>query len=319
MSSFHISMIVLFCFLYFFFFNDTATTEIYTLSLHDALPIPDDATRAPPGPAALAAVGPTSERADRARPLGRALCVLGGAPGATSARRVVRRRAGGARPRAQRSAPQPVGRLSLQRPHGAAPRAHPRVSAAPVVWDSRMGGPAAAPASLGLVVRPPGDTPARGGPALFRADHPVAFPAILRGGAGAPSAAHRPAPRVHRNGGNHVVARAVARAGAAESELPYPAGISLLAGLSDVARRRDDHPRGGRAVSLLHDGAAGVGPRAARGPAAGRSVDVGGGDDLPVGRDERGVVPVECRGRARRRGTGRAAGCLLVILAIVPG
>src|SRR5215813_182403 len=27
------------CFFYFFFFNDTATTEIYTLSLHDALPI----------------------------------------------------------------------------------------------------------------------------------------------------------------------------------------------------------------------------------------------------------------------------------------
>src|SRR6266481_3566815 len=31
-----------FCF-FFFFFNDTATTEIYTLSLHDALPI------SPPG------------------------------------------------------------------------------------------------------------------------------------------------------------------------------------------------------------------------------------------------------------------------------
>src|SRR6266705_5346455 len=34
---------LLFCFyhpyLFFFFFNDTATTEIYTLSLHDALPI----------------------------------------------------------------------------------------------------------------------------------------------------------------------------------------------------------------------------------------------------------------------------------------
>src|SRR3989442_8801442 len=27
------------CLFYFFFFNDTATTEIYTLSLHDALPI----------------------------------------------------------------------------------------------------------------------------------------------------------------------------------------------------------------------------------------------------------------------------------------
>src|SRR2546427_4724620 len=31
----------------FFFFNDTATTEIYTLSLHDALPI----SRPEPGPA----------------------------------------------------------------------------------------------------------------------------------------------------------------------------------------------------------------------------------------------------------------------------
>src|SRR5690349_24465106 len=29
------------CIYFFFFFNDTATTEIYTLSLHDALPIYD--------------------------------------------------------------------------------------------------------------------------------------------------------------------------------------------------------------------------------------------------------------------------------------
>src|SRR3712207_7722812 len=29
--------------MYYFFFNDTATTEIYTLSLHDALPISDRA------------------------------------------------------------------------------------------------------------------------------------------------------------------------------------------------------------------------------------------------------------------------------------
>src|SRR5690242_5610481 len=36
MSSF---VFVLLLFLIFFFFNDTATTEIYTLSLHDALPI----------------------------------------------------------------------------------------------------------------------------------------------------------------------------------------------------------------------------------------------------------------------------------------
>src|SRR5215204_7720475 len=32
--------------LFFFFFNDTATTEIYTLSLHDALPIFQLASRA---------------------------------------------------------------------------------------------------------------------------------------------------------------------------------------------------------------------------------------------------------------------------------
>src|SRR5256885_9704468 len=32
--------------LFFFFFNDTATTEIYTLSLHDALPISHSCTRA---------------------------------------------------------------------------------------------------------------------------------------------------------------------------------------------------------------------------------------------------------------------------------
>src|SRR2546427_7789314 len=32
-------MLVLLRFLFLFFFNDTATTEIYTLSLHDALPI----------------------------------------------------------------------------------------------------------------------------------------------------------------------------------------------------------------------------------------------------------------------------------------
>src|SRR2546429_4279121 len=36
---------------FFFFFNDTATTEIYTLSLHDALPISSGPI--PPNPAEL--------------------------------------------------------------------------------------------------------------------------------------------------------------------------------------------------------------------------------------------------------------------------
>src|SRR2546425_7147638 len=35
-------MVLTMCSLFFFFFNDTATTEIYTLSLHDALPISID-------------------------------------------------------------------------------------------------------------------------------------------------------------------------------------------------------------------------------------------------------------------------------------
>src|SRR2546430_14212946 len=37
--SIYFSMSILSFFFSFFFFNDTATTEIYTLSLHDALPI----------------------------------------------------------------------------------------------------------------------------------------------------------------------------------------------------------------------------------------------------------------------------------------
>src|SRR5688572_32760387 len=36
-------------FFFLFFFNDTATTEIYTLSLHDALPICPDSTRGSAG------------------------------------------------------------------------------------------------------------------------------------------------------------------------------------------------------------------------------------------------------------------------------
>src|SRR5256885_8371761 len=35
---------------FFFFFNDTATTEIYTLSLHDALPISSSRAGPLPGP-----------------------------------------------------------------------------------------------------------------------------------------------------------------------------------------------------------------------------------------------------------------------------
>src|SRR2546430_17632788 len=50
--------------IFFFFFNDTATTEIYTLSLHDALPI-SRALRAR-GCAALPELRPGDLRPDRA-------------------------------------------------------------------------------------------------------------------------------------------------------------------------------------------------------------------------------------------------------------
>src|SRR5438093_6469434 len=50
-----------------FFFNAPATTEIYTLSLHDALPI---STRAPAGAMRLRAVAPTAG-ASPATPAGR--------------------------------------------------------------------------------------------------------------------------------------------------------------------------------------------------------------------------------------------------------
>src|SRR3712207_8493795 len=52
--------------MYFFFFNDTATTEIYTLSLHDALPISGAALR--PAPALRPAAGRGGRHGGRARP-----------------------------------------------------------------------------------------------------------------------------------------------------------------------------------------------------------------------------------------------------------
>src|SRR5258708_29250288 len=54
-------------FFVFFFFNDTATTEIYTLSLHDALPIWCRSCASCGGPLALDSGNPTGQscRTDR--------------------------------------------------------------------------------------------------------------------------------------------------------------------------------------------------------------------------------------------------------------
>src|SRR5256885_11785690 len=53
----------------FFFFNDTATTEIYTLSLHDALPISRACASREPGYAARV-IAPMLARLARELPLG---------------------------------------------------------------------------------------------------------------------------------------------------------------------------------------------------------------------------------------------------------
>src|SRR5437764_1996614 len=52
---------------FFFFFHDTATTEIYTLSLHDALPIWSSPT--PPPPTSRRSTSSAPARTRSARPL----------------------------------------------------------------------------------------------------------------------------------------------------------------------------------------------------------------------------------------------------------
>src|SRR5438034_1224933 len=104
------------------------------------------------GPAceSLESVGPASQRRDWARPPGRALRVLG-----RSARHVapqdrrVRWITARALWRAQRAAPQSVGPIPLQRPHGAAPPAHVGLPAAAALRDAAVGGAALAPTTVG--------------------------------------------------------------------------------------------------------------------------------------------------------------------------
>src|SRR2546427_2030095 len=73
-----------------FFFNDTATTEIYTLSLHDALPIsrgrgvasdpepnvPEDAEHGPSGPAPRHTCGRSEEHTSELQSQSNLVCRL---------------------------------------------------------------------------------------------------------------------------------------------------------------------------------------------------------------------------------------------------
>src|SRR2546430_8186735 len=65
----------------FFFFNDTATTEIYTLSLHDALPISPEHPQAPDQPAgagglAMADLGRSEEHTSELQSQSNLVCRL---------------------------------------------------------------------------------------------------------------------------------------------------------------------------------------------------------------------------------------------------
>src|SRR2546427_12256410 len=97
----------------FFFFNDTATTEIYTLSLHDALPIsrPERRGRGPAPPPSwgrpLRAV-PAPARA--ARPLGSTPCRAH----ARAARAGARTRRRGTPPAPSVAARRQIGRASCR-------------------------------------------------------------------------------------------------------------------------------------------------------------------------------------------------------------
>src|SRR2546427_4768053 len=62
------------CFFSFFFFNDTATTEIYTLSLHDALPISILGRRCRPRASRFRGRSLRPPRGGRGRVLGRSGC-----------------------------------------------------------------------------------------------------------------------------------------------------------------------------------------------------------------------------------------------------
>src|SRR5258706_8674615 len=58
---------------FFFFFNDTATTEIYTLSLHDALPIYTGSASRASSPSSASAAAPSRSRSSASTPASRSV------------------------------------------------------------------------------------------------------------------------------------------------------------------------------------------------------------------------------------------------------
>src|SRR5256884_4945954 len=142
----------------FFFFNDTATTEIYTLSLHDALPISPAARAARPARYDTPGTG-TRARATRTRAARRApRRPPRRSPGAPGRRRPTRRR----------KAPRAWGTTR----EGRRARAAPRGVASGVEVPGGAAGRPAAGGRIGLGAAREGE---RSGPALpVRAAPPAA-------------------------------------------------------------------------------------------------------------------------------------------------
>src|SRR5207249_10213741 len=204
--------------------------------------------------AAVAGLGPASERRDGARPSGRALRVLGGARRAPQPGGGLRGCSRRAVLRLERPAAQPLGRLPLQRPHGAASGAHAAVSAAAPVRHARGGGAAAAPARVGAPGGRGRYAAARRRGALHGADRAVAPPRTLRGSAAPPPAAHRPAPRLPHDGGADVVPGALPGPRAAAPSLRGADAVPVSVGDPDVAGGRAHHPGRPGALPLLRRG-----------------------------------------------------------------
>src|SRR6478736_1469239 len=162
-----IAVMNVFFFSLFFFFNDTATTEIYTLSLHDALPIrPTVRARPPPGRVCCSAMSapwvdefvyPSKHRCGGSRTRGRA----GAAPGRRPGRDRRDQPAGSTRRRAE-ARPRPDQTTSAAPTAPAAPaRAAAASTAVPVAARPADGRVARAPGSpaVAAVVRGPGTGP----------------------------------------------------------------------------------------------------------------------------------------------------------------
>src|SRR5882672_7640808 len=246
-------------------------------------------------------MGFASDGRDRARSLWRALCLSGGTQVATAARRKLRRRPAGVVRGLERTAPQPFRFVSVQRAHGAALAADAGVSAAPALRHAGACHPAVAAAPLGDGGCPGRHAPADGSALVHRTDRDLARARPLRSGAAPSQPSHPAARRLSWHGGDHVVAGAVAGAGAAANPAPASTALPVSAGNPDVGDRGADYAVRLGPLSLLRDSTEGWRVIAARRSTDRWPADVGTGRIDAMDRDDRDLVPLLSLGSTGRR------------------